>query len=215
MADSKISALTGASAVDAANEFAINEAGTSKKVTAQQIKNFVELADADGYIPVRILLRANATRTFTSNTSSQALFTTPTNGRMTLPTGVYKFEALLSLSGMSGTSGNALISMIGAGTATIGKWLWDVMGIDGATATAAARNGQTIVTAASGAAIVTATTATAMQLRVTGTFEVTVAGTLIPSMTMLTASASVLAIGSYVIVERMGATGITSQGPVD
>lgn len=41
MADTKISALTAATAVVAANEFAINEAGTSKKVTAAQIKTFV------------------------------------------------------------------------------------------------------------------------------------------------------------------------------
>jgi hypothetical protein len=40
MADTKISALTAASAVASTNEFAINEAGTSKKVTAAQIKTF-------------------------------------------------------------------------------------------------------------------------------------------------------------------------------
>jgi len=37
MADTKISALTAATAAALANEFAINEAGVSKKVTAQQI----------------------------------------------------------------------------------------------------------------------------------------------------------------------------------
>jgi hypothetical protein len=42
VADTKISALTGASAVAAANEFPINEAGTTKKVTAAQIKSFCE-----------------------------------------------------------------------------------------------------------------------------------------------------------------------------
>lgn len=40
-ADTKISALTAAASVAAANEFAINEAGTSKKVTAAQIKTYV------------------------------------------------------------------------------------------------------------------------------------------------------------------------------
>jgi hypothetical protein len=44
MADTKISALTAASAVAGANEFVINEAGTSKKVTATQIKTFVDQA---------------------------------------------------------------------------------------------------------------------------------------------------------------------------
>ncbi len=41
MADTKISALSAASSVAAANEFAINEAGTSKKATAAQIRTFV------------------------------------------------------------------------------------------------------------------------------------------------------------------------------
>lgn len=41
MADVKISALTAASAAAAANEFAINEAGTSKKLTLAQITDYV------------------------------------------------------------------------------------------------------------------------------------------------------------------------------
>ena len=43
MADTKISALAAASAVIDANEFAINEAGTSKKVTGTQIRLFVHV----------------------------------------------------------------------------------------------------------------------------------------------------------------------------
>lgn len=41
MADTKISALTAVSAVVAANEFAVNEAGTSKKASAAQIADFL------------------------------------------------------------------------------------------------------------------------------------------------------------------------------
>lgn len=41
MADTKISALTAATAVVDANEFAINEAGTSKKVTATNIATYL------------------------------------------------------------------------------------------------------------------------------------------------------------------------------
>lgn len=40
MADTKISALTAASVAAAANELAINEAGTSKKLTAAQLRTF-------------------------------------------------------------------------------------------------------------------------------------------------------------------------------
>jgi len=42
MADTKISALTAASAAAAANEFAINEAGTSKKVTMTQLATYLQ-----------------------------------------------------------------------------------------------------------------------------------------------------------------------------
>lgn len=41
MADTKISGLTAASVAAAANEFAINEAGASKKLTLQQIADFL------------------------------------------------------------------------------------------------------------------------------------------------------------------------------
>jgi hypothetical protein len=41
MADTKISALTAATAAAGANEFAINEAGTSKKVTGTLLKSFM------------------------------------------------------------------------------------------------------------------------------------------------------------------------------
>jgi hypothetical protein len=50
MADTKISALTAASAAALANEHAINEAGTSKKVTQQQILDAVDLLATAGAI---------------------------------------------------------------------------------------------------------------------------------------------------------------------
>ena len=45
MANVKISGLTGASLVADANEFEINESGTSKKVTGTQLKTFVYSPD--------------------------------------------------------------------------------------------------------------------------------------------------------------------------
>ena len=41
MADTKISALTAVASVAAANEFAVNEAGTSKKASATQVQDFI------------------------------------------------------------------------------------------------------------------------------------------------------------------------------
>lgn len=47
MADTKISALTGVASVAGANEFAVNEAGTSKKASATQIAAFTSPAASD------------------------------------------------------------------------------------------------------------------------------------------------------------------------
>ena len=65
MADTKISALTAAAAAAAANEFAINEAGVSKKVTLQQIADFLVKRAANstvaaGPYTTRLVLAANS-----------------------------------------------------------------------------------------------------------------------------------------------------------
>jgi hypothetical protein len=168
-----------------------------------------------GYIPIRHFIRANATRTFTSNTSSQAIFTSPANGRLTLETGLYRVSGLLQFGTMSATSGNLLIDLLGAGTATIGQWMWTGLGLDSAAATAAAAGGSAVITNASPASIVLAGTGTGLTVLVEGTFSLTGAGTIIPSITMVTASATVLAIGSYLAFERIGATGVISVGQWD
>ncbi len=41
MADTKISALTAVTTPARANEFAVNESGTSKKVTLEQVQNYL------------------------------------------------------------------------------------------------------------------------------------------------------------------------------
>ena len=64
MANVKISGLTGASAVADANEFEINEAGTSKKVTGTQIKTFV-------YAPDEITLTGTGSIELPTGTTAQ------------------------------------------------------------------------------------------------------------------------------------------------
>lgn len=67
MADTKISALAAVASVAGANEFAVNEAGTSKKATADQIKTFI----GGGTVTAvkQTADHANATTTATSITS--------------------------------------------------------------------------------------------------------------------------------------------------
>ena len=69
MADTKISALTAASAAAAANELAINDAGTSKKVTLTQIATYLQSIG----MPVVVRLGADYTNSTTTGTEVTGL----------------------------------------------------------------------------------------------------------------------------------------------
>jgi hypothetical protein len=168
-----------------------------------------------GVVAVRHIIRADATRTFSSVTTSQAIFTSPTNGRLTLETGAYIVEGLLLITAMSATTGNALINLLGAGTATVAAWCWTGIGMDAGAATAAAAGGTGMVINASPSPIVPTATGTTLTLLVRGSFEVTGAGTIIPSLSLATAAAAALQIGSYLTFERIGSTTMVSVGQWD
>jgi|SRR5262245_930562 len=166
-----------------------------------------------GYIPIKHFIRADATRTFTSNTSAQAIFTSPTNGTITLETGLYRVEGVLAFTAMdAAATSNRNINLLGAGTATVGAWLWQAFGQDAAVTTAGAVGGSWNTTSTSPASIITGVASGTMNVCILGTFEVTGAGTMIPTTTMAVAAASVLSIGSYIMLERMGSTSVVSIG---
>lgn len=167
-----------------------------------------------GVIPVVNLIRADATRTFNSDTAQQAIFNSPANGTLTLETGCYLFEGLIAMTSMSGTSGNGKFSLLGAGTATLAAILWQAHGNDlAAEATGAATGGSWHVIATQTATnVITAAANTAMCFTVKGTFEVSVAGTIIPSFAQTTAAAAVISVGSYFRCNRIGSTSLTSIG---
>lgn len=167
-----------------------------------------------GIIPIEHFIRADATRTFTSNTSQQAIFNSPTNGTLTLETGTYLFEGMIAMTSMSATSGNGKFSIIGAGTATLGDILWQAYGQDVAAEAVAAAAGSSwhVIATQTAANITTAGTGTALAFFVKGTFTVTVAGTVIPSFAQTTAAAAVVSIGSYFKCNRIGSTSVTNIG---
>lgn len=80
MVDTRISALTAVASVAAANELAVNEAGTSKKATAQQIAEYIfkRIAGSSGaagdYITIQNLTADSAD--ITSTTPSVVMTTT-------------------------------------------------------------------------------------------------------------------------------------------
>jgi hypothetical protein len=87
VADAKISALTAATVAEAANEFAINEAGTSKKLTASLLRDLIG--------PSRTALSSDHT-----NTVTQAEVT---GLSQTLVAGTYTFSYYLMCQSDSGS----------------------------------------------------------------------------------------------------------------
>lgn len=167
-----------------------------------------------GLIPLVYTVRATSIVTQANDANPHAVFTTPTNGRITLETGTYRFHGMLAWTAMSATSGNLKLDILGAGTATTGSWLWEARGID---ALAGAGGGAMWygTTSASSASIITAQTATGLEIVIDGSFQITGAGTVIPTQTLVTAAAAVLTIGSYMEFWRVGSSSMTSVGQWD
>src|SRR3990167_1103126 len=107
MVDTKISALTAAAAAADANELAINEAGTSKKVSVAQIDTFISQTT-----------KTLTNKTLTSPTLTTPAIGTPASGVLTnctgLPTAGMVDNAVTLGKMATGTAGN-LITYSAAG----------------------------------------------------------------------------------------------------
>lgn len=99
MANVKISGLTAASQVAGANEFEINEAGTSKKVTATQIATFV-------YSPNEISLPGTGSLKVQKGTTAERP-ATPESGMIRYNTSTGGFEGYTSAWGSIGGGASA------------------------------------------------------------------------------------------------------------
>lgn len=202
MADTKISALTAVATPSSTDEFGVNQSSASKKMTLAQVSTY---ANTDPAFDALVIL--DAAYTLTSQTAAQKLFNASANGALTLATGWYTFEAVIGLTSMSATSGNGQFQILGGGTATLAGVLYHTVGVDGASGTAATQTGSWAVASSSAASIVTAGTGTSMMMDIQGVFEVTVTGTIIPSIALVTAAAAVVSVGSFFRCRRVGASG--------
>lgn len=171
-----------------------------------------------GANPVRVPLvnwvMLSANYTLGNVATEQKLFNTTANGTLTIPTGVYRFECFLLITAMSATSGNAAFDFVGAGTAVTDRVGGHVVGIDNTntvnvagTPTASGINGQQTT-----ASMVTASTGTGLRANISGMFRVSTAGTIIPSITLVTAAAAIVQVGSYFVIQKIGESGETSVG---
>lgn len=148
-----------------------------------------------------------------NSAAEQKLFNTTTNGTLTLPAGVYYFEAFVYILGMSGTSGNLAFDLLGAGTATMDRWGWQATGADNASPL----NGNTCGTSAtvtqqSVASVISAAVGTGIQFTVRGMVRISSGGTIIPSGTLANASAATVKAGSWIKVQRLGTSSETYRG---
>jgi hypothetical protein len=159
-------------------------------------------------------IQQNATYTLTSSTAAQKLFNASTNGTLTLPIGTYRYEAFVYLTGMSATSGNGAFGILGAGNATVASALSMASGFDAAIGAGAASGGSYWTGNTSNAAIVTVAVNTALAVAIRGTFKVSVAGTIIPSISLTTAIAAVVEPNTYFMCRRIGTSATaTTYGP--
>tara|TARA_R110000868_G_scaffold76849_4_gene220638 strand:- start:2063 stop:2854 length:792 start_codon:yes stop_codon:yes gene_type:complete len=160
-------------------------------------------------------IQQNALYTFaTSTTSAQKLFNVSTNGALTLPIGTYRYEAFLYLTSMSTTSGNGAFGILGAGTATISAALSQAVGFDAVPGAGAAIGGSFWTGNTSNAAIVTVALAASLGVAIRGTFRISAAGTIIPSISLTTAALAVVEPNTYFMCRRIGTSlTATTYGP--
>lgn len=147
--------------------------------------------------------------TLTSQTAAQKLFNSSSNGAVTLPIGTYAFDCMFTLSAMSASSGSFGFAMA-AGTATIAGQMWQTEGVKAVLATAA--SAQNTVNTAANTTIVTATTATVGWAHVWGKLRISVAGTVIPSVSLGVAAAAIVGVDSYFRIWQLAtsATAVTA-----
>ena len=143
------------------------------------------------------VLQANYT--LTSVTTAQKLFNWSTNGALSLAAGTYRFTCSLLITSMSTTSGSAKFDLKGAGSALFGKMSMQDFGSRGTVAVGGttATSGTASDVPASGGVLATAATSAALRASIHGTFEITTAGTIIPSIALDVAAAAVVNAGSY------------------
>jgi len=184
---------------------------TSGQVPTWNGSAWAAATPAGGDAPIYGQLAANYT--LTSTTATQKLFDWSTNGAVSLPTGRYRFSMMAVITSMSATGGNGTFSLLGAGSATVANVLYQAVGADNnAPLISGQRNGSGSQTETAPGTLMAAATGTGMLAEITGFFNITVTGTIIPSIALTTAAAAVVEAGSYFECVRLGPTGSNTQG---
>jgi hypothetical protein len=149
-----------------------------------------------------------STYTLVSQTAAQKLLNATTNGTVTMPVGTYEFECQFSISSMSATSGTFGFAL--GGTATFTQaWISEaIMTNSGATPGTV----QSTYNTAANTTLTSANTVAAGYARIQGIIRITVAGTIIPQVSLTVAAAAVIGTNSFFKIAPIGTFGVTSIG---
>jgi hypothetical protein len=152
------------------------------------------------------------TNTLTSQTGVQPIFDGgggPTNGAVTLPIGTYTFECMFALTGMSGTSGSFGFGLAGGATKTFS---YQSTSSKTGTSLATAMTTNQVFGTAANTALQTATAGTVGTALIKGIIRVTIAGTVIPQVSLTIAAAAVIQTNSYFRVSPIGGATVAQLG---
>lgn len=214
----QVNAAATASGLKVGEVYLITDEGRLAVGTAANAyQDFAKLSETGG--EAAAFTMTQAAYTLANSTATQRAFNGSASGALTLATGTYVFEAMLYITGMGSTSGNAGFNLIGAGTAGIAsqRSMMRIMGVDSSTPnTAGAQNGRWNPGSsgvALAAPVVSATTGTAVAFSANGVVDIGTAGTIIPSVSLQTAiSTAQVAAGSHFKISRVAATGQATFG---
>lgn len=209
MADTKISALSAASAAAVANELPINEAGTSKKISITQLVTLLQT------LGMPRVLKLGSQHSISSTTGTKV-----TGLDMVLEPGTYTYKYSLLIQQATSTSDAPQFGInFSTGTATVkahGLWFWDAttvitaethimdnIGIKGAGFVAGmVSNAYTTTAPDMGTTVGVAATGVNIFCLVEGIIVVTVQGTLELWRAAEGANASTTEVGSSLVVIR-------------
>jgi hypothetical protein len=168
---------------------------------------FTPTASSRGVVMTDAFEVLTAAYTLTSQTAAQKLLNGTSTGTITVPVGTFEFECQFSLSSVSAT---ATVGFALGGTATFTQAWWATTDVPGALATPGTAS-MTYNTAANTA--ISAAAASGFEVsKISGIVRVTVAGTVIPQVSMTVAAAAVVGANSFCRFHPIGAQAVVSVG---
>lgn len=173
--------------------------GTCKYFSPAASSRAIDLAE--------YLMVLSATYTLANQTAAQKLLNASTNGAVTLPVGTYEFDCYFELTAMSASSGSFGFAFGGAATFTQAWWA----AANKSALTTAVASQDTYNTAAN-TTLATANTTTTGYAWITGILRVTVAGTVIPQVSLGVAAAAVVGDKSFFRCRPVGNATVTTVG---